>query len=191
MLHAVSTGYNEGMDTRFSLPSQNSSLNAPVQFDGSSFALQNQLTSTSNQAQIQRNEDTLALGHPQTSTSSFHQNIGVSSLTSFRGAEDCFPEEEIRMSRHEMLETDDMQQLLHFFSMGGHGHPSITEEGYSYSSGSYVPSTSLNYNFNDDRSRSGKAVVGWLKLKAALRWGIFTRKKAAERRAQLVELDDS
>ncbi|KAJ6367640.1 hypothetical protein OIU78_000246 [Salix suchowensis] len=37
----------------------------------------------------------------------------------------------------------------------------------------------------------GKAVVGWLKLKAALRWGIFVRKKAAERRAQLVELDDS
>ncbi|KAF9683508.1 hypothetical protein SADUNF_Sadunf04G0021100 [Salix dunnii] len=43
-----------------------------------------------------------------------------------------------------------------------------------------------------DRSRSsGKAVVGWLKLKVALRCGIFVRKKAAERRAQLVELDDS
>ncbi|VFQ88995.1 unnamed protein product [Cuscuta campestris] len=40
-------------------------------------------------------------------------------------------------------------------------------------------------------SSSGKAVVGWLKLKAALRWGIFIRKKAAERRrAQIIELDD-
>ncbi|KAJ0082207.1 hypothetical protein Patl1_10878 [Pistacia atlantica] len=45
---------------------------------------------------------------------------------------------------------------------------------------------SANYSYEDDRSRSsGKAVVGWLKLKAALRWGIFIRKKAAEKRAQL------
>jgi hypothetical protein len=29
-----------------------------------------------------------------------------------------------------------------------------------------------------------------LKIKAAMRWGFFIRKKAAERRAQLVELDD-
>lgn len=29
------------------------------------------------------------------------------------------------------------------------------------------------------------AHVGWLKLKAALRWGIFIRKRAAERRAQM------
>ncbi|CAI0542497.1 unnamed protein product [Linum tenue] len=43
---------------------------------------------------------------------------------------------------------------------------------------------------SQDRGRSsGKAVVGWLKLKAALRWGIFVRKRAAERRAQLIELD--
>ena len=32
--------------------------------------------------------------------------------------------------------------------------------------------------------------VGWLKLRAALRWGIFIRKRAAERRAQIVQLDD-
>ncbi|KAK8947388.1 hypothetical protein KSP39_PZI006994 [Platanthera zijinensis] len=38
------------------------------------------------------------------------------------------------------------------------------------------------------RSTSGKAVVGWLKIKAAMRWGIFIRKKAAERRAQIIEL---
>ncbi|KAK8962048.1 hypothetical protein KSP40_PGU020846 [Platanthera guangdongensis] len=40
------------------------------------------------------------------------------------------------------------------------------------------------------RSSSSKAVVWWLKIKAAMRWGIFIRKKAAERRAQIIELED-
>ena len=146
MLHAVSTGYSEGTNTSFSLPSQNSSLSAPVQFDGSSFALQNQLSSTSNQAQLRRNEDALALGPPQTSTSGFHQNMGVSNVSSFSGVEDYIPEEEIRMRSHEMLENDDMQHLLRLFNMGGHGHAPITEDGYPYSSGAYMANTSLNYN---------------------------------------------
>jgi hypothetical protein len=97
-----------------------------------------------------------------------------------------------------MLENEDMQQLLRIFNMGGQGlsSNSVTEDGYPYSSympsPSPSPSPSLNYSLSDNPSRSsGKAVVGWLKLKAALRWGIFVRKKAAERRAQLVELDDS
>jgi hypothetical protein len=91
-----------------------------------------------------------------------------------------------------MLENEDMQNLLRGFHMGGQGPSSfnVTEDGYPYSS--YMPCPSPSYCFEDDPSRSsGKAVVGWLKLKAALRWGIFVRKKAAERRAQLVELDDS
>ncbi|GKV53037.1 hypothetical protein SLEP1_g59587 [Rubroshorea leprosula] len=45
-------------------------------------------------------------------------------------------------------------------------------------------------NFDEDRSRPGKAVVGFLKIKAALRWGFFIRKKAAERQAQIVELEE-
>lgn len=62
----------------------------------------------------------------------------------------------------------------------------MADDGYSFSS--YMPSPIPN--FDEDRSRSGKAVVGWLKIKAAMRWGFFIRKKAAERRAQIVELDD-
>ncbi|KAA8537092.1 hypothetical protein F0562_029570 [Nyssa sinensis] len=80
-----------------------------------------------------------------------------------QGLEDFFTEE-IRLRSSEMLENDDMSEaakdIQHGWSWGG-------ERGRS----------------------SGKAVVGWLKLKAALRWGIFIRKRAAERRAQLVELD--
>lgn len=180
------------MATRFSLQSQNVNLNAPIQFDGASFPLQNPLISASHQAQIPRSENVLALGTTQPSTSGFQTTVGASNLSSYRGVEDYFPEEEIRMRSHEMLEHEDMQHLLRMFNMGGHAHASVnmTEDGYPYSS--HMGTPSLNYNFDDDRSRSsGKAVVGWLKLKAALRWGIFIRRRAAERRAQLVELDDS
>jgi hypothetical protein len=191
---SLSLGYNDSMATRFSLQSQSVNLNGPIQFDGASFPLQNPLISASHQAQTQipRSENILALGTTQPSTSGF-QTVGASNLSSYRGVEDYFSEEEIRMRSHEMLEHEDMQHLLRMFNVGGHAHTSVnmTEDGYPYSSG-HMGTPSLNYNFDDDRSRSsGKAVVGWLKLKAALRWGIFIRRKAAERRAQLVELDDS
>lgn len=104
-----------------------------------------------------------------------------------QGMEDFFAEE-IRLRSSEMLESDDMQGLLKTFGVGmgsGFGHPG--EVCYSYST-PYEPQ--INHTYEQDRSRgSGKAVVGWLKLKAALRWGIFVRKRAAQRRAQLVELD--
>ncbi|KAK8965374.1 hypothetical protein KSP40_PGU006628 [Platanthera guangdongensis] len=40
------------------------------------------------------------------------------------------------------------------------------------------------------KDHRGESVVWWLKIKAAMRWGIFIRKKAAERRAQIIELED-
>lgn len=184
------------MVARFPMQSQNGNLNTPFHFDSASLPLQNTLVGTSQQARYPRTDSLLALGPPQSSTSGF-QSTGISNLASFRGAEDFFPEEEIRMRSHEMLEHDDMhddmQHLLRIFNMGGQGLPSfnMTEDGYPFPS-AYMPTPSPNYGFVDDQSRSsGKAVIGWLKLKAALRWGIFVRKKAAERRAQLVELDDS
>lgn len=90
------------------------------------------------------------------------------------------------MRSHEILENEDMQHLLRHFSMGGHSSVYVPEDGYGFP---YMPSPS-GFSYNEDRTRSGKAVVGWLKIKAAMRWGIFVRKKAAERRAQLVELED-
>ncbi|KAG5516789.1 hypothetical protein RHGRI_037513 [Rhododendron griersonianum] len=173
---------------------QNVNLNAPIQFDSTSFPLHNQLISTSLQTQPPRSDNALALGPPESSMSGF-QTGGTSNFSSYRGLEDFFPEEEIRMRSHEMLENEDMQHLLRIFNMGGHGqgHASVntSNNGYSYPSAAFMPNQSSNYVFDDDRTRSsGKAVVGWLKLKAALRWGIFIRKKAAERRAHLVELDD-
>ncbi|KAL3576915.1 hypothetical protein D5086_022198 [Populus alba] len=160
---------------------QNGSLNTPFQFD----AIQNSLGTN----------NLLALGPPQSSTPG-SQGFCASDLNLHRGKEDFFSEDEIRTRSHDMLENEDMQQLLRIFNMGGQGlsSNSVTEDGYPYSS--YIPSPSPSpspsYSLSDNPSRSsGKAVVGWLKLKAALRWGIFVRKKAAERRAQLVELDDS
>ncbi|KAG8635335.1 calmodulin-binding protein 60 D isoform X1 [Manihot esculenta] len=184
-------GYNDSMSARFSMQPQNGNPNTPFQFDATSLPLQNSLVGTSQHAQFQRSDNLLALAPPQSSTSSF-QGVCTPNLTSYRGAEDFFQEEEIRMRSHEMLENEDMQHLLRIFNMGGQGLPSFNanEDGYPYSS-AYMSAPSPNYSFSDDQSRSsGKAVIGWLKLKAALRWGIFIRKKAAERRAQLVELDD-
>ncbi|XP_011043289.1 PREDICTED: uncharacterized protein LOC105138780 isoform X2 [Populus euphratica] len=172
-------GYTDGAIARFSIDPQNGSLNTPFQFD----AIQNPLGTN----------NLLALGPPQSSTPG-SQGFCTSNLNLHRGKEDFFSEEEIRTRSHDMLENEDMQQLLRIFNMGGQGlsSNSVTEYGYPYSSYMPSPSPCPNYSLSDNPSRSsGKAVVGWLKLKAALRWGIFVRKKAAERRAQLVELDDS
>ncbi|CBI18672.3 unnamed protein product, partial [Vitis vinifera] len=88
-----------------------------------------------------------------------------------QGLEDYFSEE-IRLRSSEMLENDEMQRMLKTFNMG-------VDTGMGPA-----------FGHSDDACYSyRKAVVGWLKLRAALRWGIFIRKKAAERRAQLVELD--
>ncbi|XP_010436318.1 PREDICTED: calmodulin-binding protein 60 F-like [Camelina sativa] len=101
------------------------------------------------------------------------------------GLEDIFTEE-IRGRSSEMLETDDMQSLLKTFGIsGGFGHNDESCYGFSEQ---YKAQIDKDYGREGGRG-SGKAVVGWLKLKAALRWGIFIRKKAAERRPQIVEID--
>ncbi|XP_022724431.1 calmodulin-binding protein 60 B-like isoform X2 [Durio zibethinus] len=185
-------GYDESMAARLSMQSQNVHLNAQIQLNGASFTLQNPLVSASQQVQLPGNNNGLALGPSQSSMPGFH-GVGTSNIPTFKGVEDFISEEEIRMRSNEMLETEDMQHLLQIFNTGSQSHTPFNapEDGYPYSS-TYMPTPSLTYGFDNEASRSsGKAVVGWLKLKAALRWGIFIRKKAAERRAHLVELDDS
>ncbi|KAF3452981.1 hypothetical protein FNV43_RR03414 [Rhamnella rubrinervis] len=108
-----------------------------------------------------------------------------------QGLEDLVAEE-IRLRSSEMLESDDMQRLLKTFNMGvgvgmGSSLGSSDEPCYTYSV-QYEPQMGQSFEQEPGRS-SGKAVVGWLKLRAALRWGIFVRRRAAERRAQLTELD--
>ncbi|XP_029128532.1 calmodulin-binding protein 60 D [Cajanus cajan] len=183
-------GYHDGTTSRFSLQPQNPNLNSSIQFDDNAFPLQHQLMSVSHHAQFSRNENGLTLGPPQPSTHGFE--TASNSNPTYGGVEEYFPEEEIRFRSHEMLENEDMQNLLRIFNMGGQPHASFNahEDGYP-SSSTYISTNPMGYNFDDEPNRSsGKAVVGWLKLKAALRWGIFIRKQAAERRAQLVELDD-
>uniref|UniRef100_A0A1D1XYJ7 N-acetyl-gamma-glutamyl-phosphate reductase n=1 Tax=Anthurium amnicola TaxID=1678845 RepID=A0A1D1XYJ7_9ARAE len=196
---AVSAAYNESHISRYSTHPHEITASSHVQVDGSSFTPQNQLMG-SHHTQIPRNDSiSLALGPRQQTSLGFQQGTSVqaSNINPFddwprhrdnQGFEDAFSEEEIRMRSHEMLENEDMQNLLRVFSMGG-ASANLTEDGYSFPH--YMPSPLPNFNFDEDRSRSsGRAVVGWLKIKAAMRWGIFIRKKAAERRAQLVELQD-
>ena len=75
------------------------------------------------------------------------------------------------------LPEDNMQDLLR-------RAPIDYQDEYSY----MWPSSNREISSGRQGGSPGKAVVGWLKIKAAMRWGIFVRKKAAERRAKLVEL---
>ncbi|WZZ89961.1 hypothetical protein YC2023_118540 [Brassica napus] len=202
-------GYDQTMATRYPLHPQLVVSNPRAQFEVASGATtQDQLMGNLHQGQSSMNNQNmngmLALGPPQASTSGY-QNINSSSvqqanLNPFedwsnhreRGAEEFFSEEEIRLRSHEMLENEDMQQFLRLFSMGGGGGGGngsashLQEDGYTFPSFLHTPMQ----GYDEDRGRSGRAVVGWLKIKAAMRWGFFIRRKAAERRAQIVELDD-
>lgn len=195
-------GYNGSQATRYPTHPQHVASNVQMQFDNHSFASSNQF-GNHQQAQVARSDSMgLALGPPQHGYNTINgQNVQSATPNntfdewssrphdSRGGVDEYLTEEEIRMRSHEILENDDMQHLLRVFSMGGGGSGSLPEDGFGFPS--FMPSPCPNFNFDEDRSRSsGKAVVGWLKIKAAMRWGIFIRKKAAERRAQLVELDD-
>lgn len=195
------TGYNDALVTRYQAQSMMENSNLRTQFDGSSYVSHDQLIGNAHQTQSTQNDHGavgLALGPPQSSSSGFHTgSSGIQPTTQNpfddwshhrdKGVDEFLSEEEIRMRSHEMLENEDMQHLLRLFSMGGHASINVPEDGYSFPS--YMPSSPMP-NFDEDRSRSGKAVVGWLKIKAAMRWGFFIRKIAAEKRAQLVELDE-
>ncbi|KAK4481849.1 hypothetical protein RD792_012760 [Penstemon davidsonii] len=187
------SNYNNNMNTRYPTQSHIQNSSTGTQFDTASFTQHNH--------QIQNptydNRVGLALGPPQSSPSFQSGNSSLHQANLFEDwssnqekvVDDFLSEEEIRIKSHEMLENEDMQHLLRLFSMGGHGSANMPDDGFSFPS--YMPSPSPGgFNYNEDRTRSGKAVVGWLKIKAAMRWGIFIRKKAAERRAQIVELDD-
>lgn len=199
MLYILFSGYENSLVTRYPTHSLIANSNSRSQFDSSLYLSSDQLISNAHQTQSTRNDHGtvgLALGPPQSSTSGFHagsSSVQSSTLNPFddwsqnrdKGVDDFFSEEEIRIRSNEMLENEDMQHLLRLFSMGGHSSMNA-EDVYSYPS--FMPSPMPN--IDEDRSRPGRAVVGWLKIKAAMRWGFFIRKRAAERRAQIEEIDD-
>lgn len=175
--------------------------NSHIQFDSAPFATNNHQLDNSHQIPslgYTNSRSGLALALPESSSSPpssqmIDSPVVQSNSNSFddwsqnrdKGDKDFLSEEEIRIRSNEMLENDDMQHLLRLFSMG---NANVTD-GFTFPS--YIPSPSPQYSYDEDHTRPGKAVVGWLKIKAAMRWGFFVRKKAAERRAlQIVELDD-
>ncbi|XP_018630109.1 calmodulin-binding protein 60 B [Nicotiana tomentosiformis] len=193
------SGYNDSMVARMPNQSPMMNSNSRSQFESTPFAPQQQITNTHQlQSTSYDNNVGLALGPPQSSSfQTMTSSLPQTNLNPFedwshnrdKGVDEFLSEEEIRMRSHEILENDDMQHLLRLFSMGGgHGSVNVSEDGYGFPS--FMPSPSPTFGYDEDPKRSGKAVVGWLKIKAAMRWGFFVRKKAAERRAQIVELDD-
>ncbi|KAF8783829.1 hypothetical protein HU200_000269 [Digitaria exilis] len=181
-------GYDGGQSTMHPAQLQSSSGNVQPPYDDTfSFLPPNMLTGSANDGMG------LELGQLQQVISQSQPiqpaNVGYTDWPRNRESQygDDFTED-IRIKSHRMLESEDMQQLLRVFSMGG-ASGSLPDDTFNFQS--YMPSPLPNLGFETERSHSsGKAVVGWLKIKAAMRWGIFVRKKAAERRAQLVELED-
>lgn len=199
IVFAIGSGYNDSLTTTYPTQTQYENSNSHAQYSSASFVPQDQQTNSSHQMQNHRYDkgEGLALG-PAESSSSFqtlNTSVQHSSLNPFdwsqnrdEGIEDFLSEEEIHARSHEMLENDDMQHLLRLFSMQGHSSITGPDDGFSFPS--FAPSPLPNFSFDEERNRPGKAVVGWLKIKAAMRWGFFIRKKAAERRAQIVQLDN-
>ncbi|XP_010467708.1 PREDICTED: calmodulin-binding protein 60 C-like [Camelina sativa] len=192
--------YNQSPASSFPGQSQIADTTTYMHFGNSSFAPQDQLINNTHESQTMINSNggvRLALGP---ATGSQNQQLVQPpppeinsyndwSNTCNRGVDGFLSEEEIRARSNEMLENDDMQQLLRLFSMNGGDQQTqmnMGEDGFGFHS---FGETSMA-DYEEDRSNSGKAVVGWLKIKAAMRWGFFIRRKAAQRRAQIVQLDD-
>lgn len=104
--------------------------------------------------------------------------------------DEYFIEEDLRARSLELLDSDDMQQLLRLQYPLNPENFYLQQSEDTHGFSGFTPSPS----FGEEHARSsGKAYVGWLKLKAALRWGIFIRKivaEKAEKRARLEELED-
>lgn len=167
--------------------------NAQMMLKSNSFGQQIQhSSSSSHEYQITRNFDMIG----SASCDGF-QSISASDLSSrydqspaynnIRGDNNPGEEEIIRWLSQEMLENDESQHPL-FFSSMGEAAPFNEINNFNSGSSSYTQQPSMNFISEEDRSSSGKAGKGFLKIKAALIWGIFIRKKAAKKRAQLVEL---
>ncbi|XP_010539448.1 PREDICTED: calmodulin-binding protein 60 B-like [Tarenaya hassleriana] len=189
-------GFHQSPPSTYSTQHQLLNSNPQAQFEaGLCTPQQDQFMGNLHQTQS-TNAGRLALGPPggyqYQNSSSSAQPASLPTYENWsnhreKGPEEFFSEEEIRLRSNEMLENEDMQQLLRLFSMGGGGHAG--EDGYGFPSFMQTPQMMQSYE-EEERGRSGKAVVGWLKIKAAMRWGFFIRRKAAERRAQIVELDE-
>lgn len=104
-------------------------------------------------------------------------------------------EDELRARSLEFLENEDMhtqiQQLLRMYNgqigdipFSPYG-PNPGDDAFPYVE---LPGDEVVGEHKPPRT-NGKAYVGWLKLKAALHWGIFIRKRAAARRAHLDEVE--
>ncbi|MCO5571712.1 hypothetical protein L7F22_025459 [Adiantum nelumboides] len=99
-------------------------------------------------------------------------------------------EDDIRAQALSLLSNEDMQQLLRSQYLTRSENVQLQGEDTYFSN--FTPAPAINY-IDEGVRTSGKAYIGWLKLKAALRWGIFIRKIAAKKaiqRAQLEEIED-
>ncbi|CAM6007208.1 unnamed protein product [Sphagnum balticum] len=198
-----------GESTQLPDPKENSLMGSGLQMNSNIESRQQSAVSSSSQQSYVGNSGMtgLALGPPQsdlTTSSPAFLALAPGIMNASSGGmewqsqvqenyaqglmvEELPTEDELRARSLEFLENEDMhtqiQQLLRMFNTG---EGSFTGEDINFS-GSQVGVPTVT---SQETRANGKAFVGWLKLKAALRWGIFVRKQAAARRAQLEEVED-
>ncbi|CAM6042709.1 unnamed protein product [Sphagnum compactum] len=198
-----------GQSTQLPDPKENSLMGSGLQMNSNIESRQQSAVSSSSQQSYVGNTGMtgLALGPPQsdlTTSSPAFLALAPGIMNASSGGiewqsraqenyaqglmvEELPTEDELRARSLEFLENEDMhtqiQQLLRMFNTG---EGSFTGEDLNFT-GSQVGVPTVT---SQETRANGKAFVGWLKLKAALRWGIFVRKQAAARRAQLEEVED-
>ncbi|KAK1391594.1 hypothetical protein POM88_010650 [Heracleum sosnowskyi] len=157
------TGFNDNLATRYTSQAQYENSSSRSQYGSTSFVSQDQ------QSNNYDNRVGLALGPPQSSSSfqTLNTSVQQSSLNPFDD-----------WSQNQNKGVDD---FLSEEEIRVRSHEMLENEDMQHL---------LRLFSMQDQNRPGKAVVGWLKIKAAMRWGFFIRKKAAERRAKIVQLDD-
>ncbi|KAK4797993.1 hypothetical protein SAY86_030319 [Trapa natans] len=128
--------YQDGTTT-YSTQSQLIASNPHPEFLGISYTGQDHIVDTPNHG------SSMGLAFVPLQPSSF-QNTEPSNLNSYedwsgnsnRADSGCMTEDEIRMRSHEMLGNEDVQHLLHLFSMDSHASITIPEDGFGFGSDS-------------------------------------------------------
>lgn len=173
----MSAPYDGIQAIRYAHRPQDEGSHAPMPIERASIEPQRKPAGSTFQTQFTESDSAYLALHPM-SQSMAHPDLQMPN--SFKM--DALFENEIRLSN---LGNEDLFTVC---NIGVASTSSLHDDLFGFS---YMSSLFPFPEFDNGGSRtSNKAIVGWLKMKAAMRWGIFVRKRAAEKRraAQLVEV---
>lgn len=110
----------------------------------------------------------------------YHEGLDNLSFTKSSGVDNQILDAQLQSLIQSMTAGTSIQQNNFF-------NDSEKDEAFCFSV--FTPTSNVSISMSTRRLH-GKAYVFWLKLKAALKWGITVRKVAAAKRAKLVEIEN-